>query len=64
LLIQHNNFIGESAALSAALLWALSSVVYSRLGLKISPLPLNLHKGIIAIALISITLMIQGAGGF
>jgi drug/metabolite transporter (DMT)-like permease len=55
-----DNFIGESAALSAALLWALSSVVYSRLGLKIPPLQLNLYKGIIAIALIAITLLIQG----
>jgi drug/metabolite transporter (DMT)-like permease len=59
--VQLNNFIGESAALSAALLWALSSVVYSRLGLKIPPLQLNLYKGIIAIALIAITLLIQGS---
>ncbi|MFM2314538.1 MAG: hypothetical protein RLZZ04_3814 [Cyanobacteriota bacterium] len=58
--VQLNNFIGESAALSAAMLWALSSVVYSRLGLKISPLQLNFYKGIIAIALISITLGFQG----
>ena len=56
-----NNFIGETAALSAALLWAISSVVYSRLGLKIPPLQLNFYKGIIAIALIVITLAIQGA---
>jgi drug/metabolite transporter (DMT)-like permease len=59
-LLQHNNYIGESAALSAAILWAISSVIYSRLGLKISPLQLNLYKGIIAIALIAITLLIQG----
>ena len=56
-----NNYIGEIAALSAALLWALSSVVYSRLGLKIPPLQLNLYKGIIAIAMIVVTLLIQGA---
>ena len=55
-----NNFIGETAALTAALFWALSSVIYSRLGLKISPLQLNLYKGIIAIAFILITLLIQG----
>lgn len=55
-----SNFIGELAALSAALLWAISSVVYSRLGLKIPPLQLNLYKGIIAIAFILITLSIQG----
>ena len=55
-----NNYVGEIAALSAALLWAISSVVYSRLGLKIAPLQLNLYKGLIAIAFIAITLVIQG----
>lgn len=58
--VELNKLIGESAALSAALLWAISSVIYSRLGLKISPLQLNLYKGIIAIALVAITLLIQG----
>ncbi|MEL6440476.1 MAG: DMT family transporter [Cyanobacteria bacterium J06621_8] len=57
---QFNNFIGEIAALSAALLWAISSVIYSRLGLKISPLQLNFYKGLVAIALITITILIQG----
>lgn len=60
MVFQLDNFIGEIAALSAALLWAVSSVIYSRLGLKIPPLQLNLYKGIIAIALILITLLIQG----
>ena len=55
-----NNYLGEIAALSAALLWAISSVIYGRLGLKISPLKLNLYKGIIAIAFIALTLAIQG----
>ena len=55
-----DRYIGEIAALSAALLWAISSVVYTRLGLKISPLKLNFYKGIIAIAFICITLAIQG----
>ena len=59
--IEINNFIGEIAALTAALLWAISSVIYSRLGLRIPPLQLNLYKGIIAIALIIVTLLIQGA---
>jgi drug/metabolite transporter (DMT)-like permease len=58
--VELNKLIGESAALSAALLWAISSVIYSRLGLKIPPLQLNLYKGIIAIALVAITLLIQG----
>lgn len=55
-----NNYLGEIAALSAALLWALSSVVYSRLGLRISPLKLNFFKGLVAIALIVFTLLLQG----
>lgn len=58
--VELNKLIGESAALSAALLWAISSVIYSRLGLKIPPLQLNLYKGIIAITLVTITLLIQG----
>lgn len=53
------NFIGELAALSAAGLWAASSVIYSRLGVKIPPLKLNFYKGIIAIALIVLTLVWQ-----
>ncbi|MEM8673999.1 MAG: DMT family transporter [Cyanobacteria bacterium P01_G01_bin.67] len=59
MIAQLNNFVGEIAALSAALLWAVSSVVYSRLGLRITPLQLNLYKGLIAIAMILITLLIQ-----
>ena len=61
LTITLHNFLGEIAALSAALLWAISSVVYSRLGVNIAPLQLNLYKGIIAIALIVLTLLVQGA---
>lgn len=56
----NTNFTGEIAALSAALLWALSSVIYTRLGLKIPPLQLNLYKGLMAIAMITMTLLIQG----
>lgn len=61
MIVSFDNFIGEIAALTAALLWAISSVIYSRLGLKIPPLQLNLYKGITAIALITITLLFQGA---
>jgi drug/metabolite transporter (DMT)-like permease len=54
------NFGGELAALGAAFLWALSAVVYAHLGQKIPPLALNLSKGVIAIALIAVTLLVQG----
>ena len=58
---QFINLIGELAALGAAFLWAVTSVVYSRLGLNISPLQLNFFKGLIAIAFIALTLVWQQA---
>ncbi|KJH73083.1 DMT family transporter [Aliterella atlantica] len=54
------NFRGESAALGAACLWAISSAIYGRLGQQIAPLYLNLLKGAIAIALIIVTLLVRG----
>jgi drug/metabolite transporter (DMT)-like permease len=54
-------FIGELAALGAAFLWAVSSVVYGILGQKLSPLWLNLSKGIIAIAMILVTLLVTSS---
>lgn len=53
-----NNFKGEVAALGAAFLWAASSLVYTLLGQRIAPLQLNLLKGLIAIALIGLTLIL------
>ena len=50
---------GELAALSAAFLWAASSTVYGLLGQQIRPLQLNLYKGLVALALISLTLLIK-----
>lgn len=52
--------VGEIAALGAACLWAASSVVYSSLGQKISPVRLNCLKGSIAIVLIVLTLLLTG----
>lgn len=51
---------GELAALSAALLWALASVIYGQIGRRISPLGLNLSKGVIAIAMLGLTLAVWG----
>ncbi len=45
-------FRGELAALTAAMLWAIASVVYARVGKTLSPLVLNLVKGLVAIALL------------
>ncbi|MEO1402283.1 MAG: DMT family transporter [Cyanobacteria bacterium J06635_1] len=52
-------FRGELAALSAAALWALATLLFGRLGKQLSPLVLNLVKGSIAIALILITLALR-----
>jgi drug/metabolite transporter (DMT)-like permease len=46
--------------LSAAGLWAVASVVYGILGQQIPPLQLNLIKGIIAIALLLLTILVSG----
>jgi drug/metabolite transporter (DMT)-like permease len=54
------NFQGEIAALVAAVLWAVSSVVYGRVGAHIPPLQLNLIKGIIAIAFLAATIGATG----
>ncbi|OKH15391.1 EamA family transporter [Fischerella major NIES-592] len=53
------SFQGEIAALSAACLWAIASVVYGRLGERIPPLQLNLMKGIVAIALLLLTIVLS-----
>jgi drug/metabolite transporter (DMT)-like permease len=54
-------FGGELAALSAAFLWAIASVVYGRLGEVIPPLELNLLKGVLATAMLGLTLLATGA---
>ncbi|MDY6900242.1 MAG: DMT family transporter [Cyanobacteriota bacterium] len=54
------DFSGEVAALSAACLWSIASIVYSKLGASIPPLQLNLIKGIIAIGFFIFTILITG----
>ncbi|MGK7899145.1 MAG: DMT family transporter [Xenococcus sp. (in: cyanobacteria)] len=58
-----SNFIGEISALSAAFFWALASMIYRLLGKKIAPLQLNILKGLIAIALLLLTIIWQGWQG-
>jgi len=54
------NFTGELAALGAAFLWALATAAYSNIGQHIPPRELNLVKGIIAIVMLLITLILRG----
>jgi drug/metabolite transporter (DMT)-like permease len=53
------HFQGELAALAAALLWAISSVIFVGLGKRMSPLLLNFTKGAIAIILTLLTLWLS-----
>lgn len=52
--------IGELAALTAALIWAMASSIYASLGKQVSPLALNLSKGLVAITLVGLTLAGRG----
>ncbi|MEL6551988.1 MAG: DMT family transporter [Cyanobacteria bacterium J06621_11] len=52
-------FIGEGAALLAAFLWAAATLMFGRLGKQLSPLVLNIVKGVFAIAMMVITLVTQ-----
>jgi drug/metabolite transporter (DMT)-like permease len=56
-LFQHR---GELAALAAAAIWAASSTIYGHLGKTVSPLVLNLSKGILAIGYLAITMILTG----
>lgn len=53
------NFKGELAALSTAFLWAIGSVVWSKVGQSIPPLELNFLKGAIAIVFLVVTLLLS-----
>jgi drug/metabolite transporter (DMT)-like permease len=53
------DYVGELAALIAASLWAASSAVYGRLGAQIAPSVLNFVKGVVAIALLVLTLLLR-----
>ncbi|MFB2833166.1 DMT family transporter [Floridanema evergladense] len=53
------NFKGELAALSAAFLWAIASVVWSKVGQRIPPLELNFLKGVIAEVFLVVTIFLS-----
>ncbi|MEM6330819.1 MAG: DMT family transporter [Planctomycetota bacterium] len=50
---------GELAALAAAAAWAVSTVLFRRLGTAIPPLPLNLCKGALAMPLLGAVLLLS-----
>ncbi|EDX85167.1 Integral membrane protein DUF6 [Synechococcus sp. PCC 7335] len=61
-LLAGGSLIGEGAALLAAFLWATASLMFGRLGRQLSPLVLNLVKGVFALVLLLLTLLIQLGG--
>jgi drug/metabolite transporter (DMT)-like permease len=52
-------FAGETAALTAAILWAAATLMFGKLGQQLTPLMLNLVKGLFAIAFILLTLALR-----
>jgi len=51
-----SQFIGEFAALAAAFLWAAATLLFGKLGRQLSPLVLNLIKGVFAVVFIGVTI--------
>jgi drug/metabolite transporter (DMT)-like permease len=51
-------YIGELSALAAAFLWAMASIIYRSVGVKIPPLTLNAVKGVLSVALLGITMAV------
>ncbi|MDE2490386.1 MAG: DMT family transporter, partial [Elusimicrobia bacterium] len=54
--------LGVAAALTSAASWALTAVLWRRLGDEISPYAMNLAKGLIGGAYLALALVLVGAG--
>ena len=52
------NHTGEIAALAAALCWAVATVMYRPIGLSLSPLVMNLYKGVLSSVLLCLTVAV------
>lgn len=53
-------FVGELAAIMAALFWAVSSILFEKLGKTIRPIEMNLLKGLMAFVLLGATSLLLG----
>ena len=52
--------MGELAALGGAFLWAVASVIYTRVGRAVGPAAMNLLKNVVALAMLGLTLLFVG----
>ena len=58
-MIDPRAYQGELSALTAAGLWAFATILFGRLGKRLSPLALNISKGAIAIVCLLLTLLFR-----
>lgn len=54
--------VGMAAALGSAASWAAGSILFKRLGDKVSPFGLTLSKGAVSVVLLGLALMVAGVG--
>ena len=59
--MENGGLTGEIAALSAAFLWAAATLMFGRMGRQLSPVVLNLAKGLFALLFLGITLGLQAS---
>ena len=57
--MENGELTGQIAALSAAFLWAAATLMFGRIGRQLSPVVLNLAKGLFALLFLVVTLGIQ-----
>lgn len=56
------HLIGQGCALAAAIFWAMALVLFKRSGEHIRPIPLNLFKNVVGLALFVLTLLVTRDG--
>ena len=56
----NGRIIGISAALGSAASWAMGSILFKKLGQKLSPMALTLAKGTLSAVLLAVTLLVTG----
>ena len=57
--MENGGLTGEIAALTAAFLWAAATLMFGRMGKQLSPVVLNLAKGLFALLFLGVTLGLQ-----